>query len=501
MSRLATSQISPGAETCVLVGGADGLENVDLRGYRSVLWFAREAAAARAPAGLDPQRTTVEAVDRLDPQRTMESLDHLIQRDALHLPSVFVTDEVTGESAPAYQPVIEAIFAQFERHQRARLTRQQDGFLWQRHVLGNLSAYAHRRVSRYWAGALDGVPAFICGAGPSLDASLPALAPFAEGGVIFAADSALRALARANVCADFLVTVDPNKTPERCLVPGHPSAGRVIAASASPPDWQYSVAEQKLHYLSGKQLTEDALTAFGVKKTGVAVEENCGITALALALHLGCGPVYFFGMDHAVDAQAPGRWHQRHADPACYQGNGFQAAHAYPRVPGNFQDEIATPLYREWRRLDALCGGLPAGLVFNVTDRGARLSNTTVVRPEAFAPAVPAADKAARLSLLAAPQAVRASEWRRMQLALAGLAGRAAAAIDDARRALRAGDAAKVAGHLAGIFQRKEFSLLFGNYSLRILPHLLRPAETTPAMWEQLLHECAELVALAETVR
>ena len=501
MRGLASTQLSPGAHTCVVVGAVDEAEQLDLSRYRSVLWFTRDAAAATQPAGLDAARLRIEAVNRLDPGRATTSVDDLIRRDALHLPSVIVTGEAIGESADSYLPVIETIFAQFESHQRARTTRQQDGFTWQSHVLSNLSAYAHRRVPTAWAGALTGLPAFICGAGPSLDASLAKLLPFSERGVIFAADSALGALARVGVTADFAVSVDAGKRPEKCLVPGHASAGRVILASISPPDWQHSVSEHKLHYLSGKQLTEDALVGLGVEKTTVSIEENCGITALALALHLGCGPIYLFGMDHAVDSKEANRWHQRHADPSFEQQIGFHAGRTYPKVPGNYQAEIATPLFREWRALDARCAALPAGLVANVIDRGARLRNTTLVHPDTFSPGPGGADKVDRLESLATVERVSECDWQQMRASFERVADRAAENITRARAALTGGQSEDVIKFLAAAFKRREASLLFGNYSLKILPHLVRPDEADPGLWDQLLHECETLVTLAQNIR
>jgi len=74
----------------------------------------------------------------------------LIRRDALHLPSVFVTDEVLETDAEPFVPVIDAILPQFESHQRARTTRQKDGFKWQSQLLANLGFYARRRVPASW---------------------------------------------------------------------------------------------------------------------------------------------------------------------------------------------------------------------------------------------------------------------------------------------------------------------------------------------------------------
>jgi hypothetical protein len=499
MRGVASAQISPGAQTCIVVGDVDTSADLDLSGYRSVLWITREPASSRL--ALDPSRTQLEAVNRLDPTHTLASVEKLIRRDGLRLPSVIVTDEAMNEAPEPYLPVIETIFSEFESQQRARTTRQRDGFTWQSHLLANLPALTRRRVPSHWAGALHGLPAFICGAGPSLDASLPALRAFAGHSVIFAADSALRALARVYVTADFAVSVDAHKTPEKCLVPGHASAGRMIVAGISPPDWQYSVAEHKLHFLSGRQITEDRLVELGIEKTALGVEENCGITALALALHLGCGPIYLFGMDHAVDSKNPARWHQSDAPAGADQQIGFTAERSYPKVPGNYQAEIATPLYREWRSLDERCAALPADLVYNVTDRGARLRNTTVVSPDVFWLSGAIADKAPRLGLLAAPEAILERDWRRVRDALTDLALEAQQIIAQARGEFQAGRTQVGAELLSRAFRDKRFSLLFGNYSLKIIPHLVRFGEVEPALWTQLLDECGDLVTLALNTR
>jgi hypothetical protein len=501
MRSLVSSQISPRAQTAVVVGAIDGVENLDLRGYRAVLWFTRDTAASIARFDLGAENLQVEPIEGLDATRTNASLESLIRSDALHLPSVFVTDEVLETDAQPFAPVIDAISAQFETHQRARTTRQKDGFVWQSQLLANLSAYAHRRVPAAWQGALEGLPAFICGAGPSLDASLPSLKIFAPEGVIFAADSALKALAHVGVTADFALSIDARKTPERCLAPGHASAGRMIVAGISPPDWQHSVAARKLHYLSGRQLSENWLAQFGIEKTTVAVEENCGITALALALHLGCGPIYLFGMDHSVDSKDPQRWHQKHADPEFEKQLGHKSTNAHPTVPGNYQEEIATPLFREWQALDARCAALPANLIFNVIDRGAKLSNTTLMHPHTFAPPENTPAKGPRLEQLAPPDALDQATWADARTVLRSLGDRAALTLSDARREVKAGNYLGAAKILAATFREKEFTLLFGNFTLKLMPHLVRPERVDGSAWRLLIAECEELVELARNVK
>ena len=186
---------------------------------------------------------------------------------------------------------------------RAPATRQNDGLTRQRHVLQNLPGYVRHRLPSAWAGALRGLPALVCGAGPSLDVTLPALAAAAGHAVVFSADSALRALARAGVTADFAVSIDADKVPENCLPAGSPPA-RVVLASVSPPAWRGARLPAPPLFLSGPQVTDDWLAAQGGARTAVTAAESCGNTALALAEHLGCCPIYVFGMYLAVDGAA-----------------------------------------------------------------------------------------------------------------------------------------------------------------------------------------------------
>jgi hypothetical protein len=248
-------------------------------------------------------------------------------------------------------------------------------------------------------------------------------------------------------------------------------------------------------------LTEDGLAKIGVGKTAVGVEENCGFTALALALHLGCGPIYLFGMDHSVDSKDPRRWHQKLADPTLELKTALHSNRALPKVPGNYQDEIATPLFREWRALDARCAALPAGLIFNVIDRGAKLSNTTLVAPEVFAPPEDRGDKEPRLAQLAAPDAFDAHRWTDVRTALHATADSAALVLAQARAEVKGGQPLRAAEILARTFRQKEFNLIFGNYSLKIMPHLVRPERVDAKAWLPLIAECEELVELARGVK
>jgi hypothetical protein len=417
------------------------------------------------------------------------------------MPSLFVTEGVSGESSRFFAQAIDAIFAQFEAHRGARFFRQQQGFPTQFNVLTNLPAYVRRRMPGSWAGALDGIPAFVCGAGPSLDASVAKLKEFAQRGVIFATDSALTALDRLGIPADFALAVDPRKAPANCLSPGGLRPDRLMLATASLPAWRQTVAEERMFFLSGRQLTEDWLAGNGIQKTLTGVTENCGTTAFELALHLGCRPLCLFGMDHAVDCQDATHWHHQDFSDGLQRQLYRPKGADLPKVPGNFQEEIATPFFREWRMLDARCAGLPALLVLNVTDRGARLRNTTVVRPDDFSMAAHSRTKTPSLSLLAQAESIPEPDFRRLFDAIRSIAATASPAIAEAREALRRGESGHVAKLMIQAFGQEPFSRLMGNYCLKVIPHLLSSEGVEGGQWNQLITETEELLGVAGNLR
>jgi hypothetical protein len=496
MRGIVSAQMSPGARTCVVVGSLEQVDGLDLASYQSLLWFAREGACVPERFGVTPARLVVEPVERADSTRIGGAVDRLIQRDAVRLPSVILTEDAVGEAAGQFLPVVETILAQCESHLRARLTRQRVGFLWQTHLLANLRAYADRRVPAAWAGALQGVPAFVCGSGPSLDASAAKLAAVADRGLVLAADSALGALARLGVAVDFAVSIDATKTPEKCLRDCPPPA-HLVLASVSPPEWRDAVPADRVCYVSGNQMTEQWLAEQGVYKTTMSVQGNCGITAVELAVFLGCSPIYLFGMDNAVDGKGSGRLHQQHFNTALLGDERFRATANYPKVPGNYQEEIATPFLREWRMLDTRCAELPAGSVTNVIDRGARLRNTTLLHPDDFSLAAGPSDKALRLAALAPLDGLGELQWRKAAQAVQRAAGGVQGKINEAWTALHRGDQARAVRLLADAFQNAAFRSLMGNYGLKVMPHLVQPSGSVE-FWKTQIAECRSLIALTK---
>jgi hypothetical protein len=496
MDALLLEKAFPGATTAILAGGLEGVDPAFLTGYRHILWWTGPGGPSDAPALAGHPSLQAVPIDRLDPAALGETVESFLRRDARRLPSVYVTRGVEGEHAEAFRRVLGEVFSRIEQQHRARTTRQQDGFAWQSHLLRNAGAYSRHGIPGSWAGTLRGLPAFVVGAGPSLDLSAPVLARLADRAVVLAADSALRALARRGVAADFAVSIDVHKVPERCLPAEGPGPGRIVLSLVSPPAWTGALPSGRAAFASGRQVTEDWLVGLGVTRPAVAAKESCGSTALELALFLGCGPVYLFGMDLAVDAADPARRHHGEADPALYRASNYDPSASLPRVPGNYAESVPCFALGDWRELDARLAGRTQPPIYNVNDRGARLRGTVLVHPDRFGLEAPPGPKSARLAAM--PPAEQGPGVPAEALARLRSGGRRAA--DDAGRlriALERGGPQALAEAFRQALSDAEIARLLGAFSLKLMPHLFPPIEGDASTWGVLLAEYTELARLA----
>jgi hypothetical protein len=497
---LAYVQPYPGATTCVVVGrfGSPGVPDLDH--YRAVLWFADGDATRSPPGGLAPGTLQAVPLEDLDTTRITAMLGQFVQRDARHLPSLFVTDDALRQHTEAYQAVVATACAELDNQHRTRVLRQKDGFAWQKHVLQNLPAYARQRLPASWRGALRGRPAFVCGAGTSLDVSAPELAAHAGRGVVVAADSALRTLARHGVAADIAVSIDAAMTPDRCVPADHPP-GRAVVSVASPTAWLGALPHGRVWFAASRQITTAWLADIGLPWPDLAIAEHCSGTALELARYLGCAPIYLFGMDLTLDPGQPAHRQGAEAEPALYSESDSDLDRRLPEVPGNYAEAVPTPLLGDWRTLDARLAGWPAGLIYNVTDRGAWLSNTTLVHPDNFSIPPFAVDKAEMMSRLGPSEPVDAGVLDAAFAQVREVGQRETANVAAIRAALARGGPPAVAAAFRPLFADKALGRVLGTFSLKLMPHLMPPLEGDAAFWGSLVDEYGELLALAQTVR
>ena len=364
-----------GAKSCVLVGKVPKGEIPDGKKYKLVVWFLfkKELNLKKIPHSFNVIYLDETSTDIIDQELTTTILQSFTT-----LPDLFISNSILSFKTEIYNLVLDKIQLHFETTQRARNTRQEEGFLAQSNTIKNLVDYLTNRLKSNPSKQAKAISAAIVGAGPSLDTSLPALKSIQEHVTIIAVDSSLAILAKAGILPDATVSIDAEKPASQC-VPKNMKTGTLFLSSKSPDDWKS--IPSKRYYLSGNSLTEDWFEKQGYCKTTIKCTQNCGITAVNIALELGLSNVYLFGMDNAIDEDGSG--HASNVNLDISRGSKHNPRGKHPKVKGNYKDEVKTFLKAELHALCELIGNrLEEQNIYNVIDRGAKIEGAVLVHPD-----------------------------------------------------------------------------------------------------------------------
>jgi hypothetical protein len=145
-------------------------------------------------------------------------------------------------------------------------------------------------------GVLKGLPALICGAGPSLQKELLQLREISNRAVLFAGGAALSELSKNEVFIHIAAGIDPDPSYERCLMQG---------SFEAPFFYQSRFSSSLLDTVQGPLFPVPSSSHFAMEhwleKDARAFDGGPTVStfAFALAVHLGCNPIVFVGMDLA----------------------------------------------------------------------------------------------------------------------------------------------------------------------------------------------------------
>lgn len=148
-----------------------------------------------------------------------------------------------------------------------------------------------------------GIPAIICGAGPSLDAQLPLLGELEDRALIFAGGSGFTALTRAGVRPHFGAGMSP--------APDEVERFKAAKGDDVPFFWKFRLNPEALDEIHGPKLYQSQQRGTGIISW---VEEELGIPEAkgifegpsiiyyltALVHELGCDPIIYVGVDLAL---------------------------------------------------------------------------------------------------------------------------------------------------------------------------------------------------------
>jgi hypothetical protein len=468
-----------------------GSHSAKLSRYGNILWCHDDGKLEMSETGI-PKENIQTFIIGLSNSLIGAVLERFIQYNALTLPCIYVHEDVLVCPSEDYLMLLTDIQSIFESNHRARITRQKDGFIWQNHVLKNLSNYVARRVSFEWHNALAGLPAFVCGAGPSLDVTAPIIAHHQSNAVILAADSSMRTLYKHGVCTDFVVSIDSAKRPDKCLPPvRYPF--KAILAPTSPPEWFGAVNANDCYFLTSGQITIDWLSENGIVPTALMARESCGNTALELARYLGCYPIYLFGMDLALSDTNMDQRHATAVDPTIYSQSGFKSDQVHPRVSGNYTETVPTFAAADWRSLDQRLATWSKGLVFNVNDRGACLGNTTLIHPDNFVFNSAGFDKIKKLQKLSPPLSTENGADLLIKSIFDSIRF-AAQHKTLLRHAFEQNGSTGAQNILRQLMVRDDVQVAFGAFAFKILPHLVEGDNIENTDWAEIIMEFEALI-------
>ncbi|NGX38866.1 MAG: hypothetical protein KR126chlam1_00181 [Chlamydiae bacterium] len=173
-------------------------------------------------------------------------------------------------------------------------------------VLTNYQRLPGSFAANRWEGAFEGVPAIICGAGPSLERAAPHLKELSDRALIFGGGSAITALTRKGIVPHFAMALDPNpeefdRLKQSWFFEGPflfaPRLNREVFACSNGP---FGYVKTDTGGLTESWLEE----VFGMTDRPIGPdmgEEAFSVTTLAIsyAVALGCNPIILTGVDLA----------------------------------------------------------------------------------------------------------------------------------------------------------------------------------------------------------
>lgn len=216
------------------------------------------------------------------------------RRDAvlLHTPGY---SAVYPDAAAA---VTESIRRLVERIAITQNTYRKRARTWVTDVLQNVELLTDHPPALALEGKFKNVPAFIIGAGPSLDKNIHLLAEAARKGLVFASNSSGLALGKLGIVPQFLACIESIDISSRLeTIPFLDQTIRLFSLSASPETLRTGNGPLLPFYEGIPQYSAplEELTGVG----GVGICGSVSTAAFSIAQKLGCNPIILVGQDMA----------------------------------------------------------------------------------------------------------------------------------------------------------------------------------------------------------
>ncbi len=309
-------------------------------------------------------------------------------------PACIVSPVLDNKDASYYTEVRQALEPVIlHREINRQFTLDQRG-LSERNLIENLHFIAKSTPIGKLRDALKNVPAYIIGAGPSLDRNKDELKKVNDRAFLIAVDTALGPLIQSEITPHVVITVDPRELVFEHFrsIPSLDSTALVFSPSSSPQVLQrYREQARPVSLNPGDFMLLNRLHTCLDMGEPVPRGYMVGHHAFNVARHLGCSPLILVGMDLAFPAEgrshcagaalARSSAHQEHKITlgSC-ESVGSESTDAIS-VPGIAEPEVCTTsvFFNYLKRLEAEIEKTVVP-VFDATEGGARKQGTTPLR-------------------------------------------------------------------------------------------------------------------------
>ncbi|MGC1879119.1 MAG: 6-hydroxymethylpterin diphosphokinase MptE-like protein [Rhabdochlamydiaceae bacterium] len=250
-----------------------------------------------------------------DPQVVVRFIAHLksLPRELEELITSYSCDRVEVTATRSYQKRKKHRFHQI-RLQVLRLSTVSHALLTEALYSHKLLVNLLRNIKRWpgsflaggFKGRFRGIPAVICGAGPSLQASLPHLKEMEDRALIIAGGSTIAALSNQGIQPHLGIALDPNPEEFGRLKIASSFEIPLIYATRLQPDVFNALNGERGYLISDTGGACERYFEKQMKIEGEPVgpelgQEALSVTtlAIALAVEMGCNPILLSGIDLA----------------------------------------------------------------------------------------------------------------------------------------------------------------------------------------------------------
>lgn len=433
-------------------------------------------------------------LDSIDVDKMEEIIKTLLKEDKHSVPAIYCSNSITKVNPSAYNIILQKIQIFSEEKLRAYNTIQSLGFLSQKNIIRNIGNFVENQLSEKTKSFLLNKPIAIIGGGPSLDKSIEVLKKNHKKIILFCTDTACLHLAKSGLVPDFVISLDPEKRPDD-YASFDIQIKSLFLSLKSPVSWMKFNTE-KTHFINGTNLVDQWLSENGFKSNIPIIKGNVGITAVELAEFWGCNPIMLFGMDHCISNS--GKIYTSECPNTDDFKNQHESTKSAKTVVGNYSPSVKTHVLNDWENLDKLISNISKKVeVWNVTDWGAKFVNAKLIHPDKFFFENNEILNKTKLKFTNIENNIENGHICSLVQVLEDILLKNKFHIDNLNSFKKCDN--HLCSLIAKILQDKDIFRLFGNFTLKTAPLLMKWSELSQKEKDEILFETQSMTDLLQT--